>query len=78
MFPNIGAYTNPVCWKVYDLKRSKKTGKYHEVVVGWYGRLEHALNRAMEYVVADSDAQSVAEVLKAIQDFKESVRETRP
>ena len=69
------SYTHPTQWKVFKLQRSKKSGKFNERLIGWFPKLEMALNRALEFTVADADCQSVAELKELITNYQQMVKD---
>ena len=69
------SYTNPVHWKVYRIARSKKTGRLREECIGWCRDLTHSLDVALNYVIADADVQTIAELRELINNFKQMAKD---
>jgi len=70
---HLRGHENPTCWQLFVYRRAKKSGRVSERTIGWYGRLSHALSRALEADLAEADAQSIAELRERLEDFRKLV-----
>ena len=72
---HIRGHTSPTSWELFIYKKSKKTGRPYEKTLGWYAKLSQALSRASETHLATADAQSVAELLEAVDSLQVLMKE---
>ncbi len=56
-------------------KDSKQPGEEYWIDIGYFGKVEDALNALLDEKIRNSDAKSLADVIKVINDTKELIRE---